>query len=100
MRRISYRIWRQYWLLQHYCVGSRMFTRFNSKLPARPESIEAVLKVLSQNDDLMVKDIARLSRLTQSQVRRALEELVASRTVVVRKLQRPRKTLYHMNMED
>jgi hypothetical protein len=23
-----------------------MFTRFNSKLPARPESIEAVLKVL------------------------------------------------------
>jgi hypothetical protein len=75
-----------------------MFARFNSKLPARPESIEAELKVLSQNDDLMVKDIARLSRLTQ--VRRALEELVASRTVVVRKLHRPRKTLYHMNMED
>ena len=77
-----------------------MFTRFNSKLPARPEPIAAVLKVLSQNDDLMVKDIARLGRLTQSQVRRALEELVASRTVAVRKLQRPRKTLYRMNMRN
>ena len=71
-------------------------TRFNSKLPARPESVAAVLKVLSQNDELMVKDIARLSRLTQTQARRALEELVASGKVVVRKLQRPRKTLYHM----
>ena len=73
-----------------------MFTRFNSKLPARPESVAAVLKVLSQNDELMVKDIARLGRLTQSQVRVALEELVASGDVVVRKLQRPRKTLYRM----
>ena len=73
-----------------------MFTRFNSKLPARPESVETVMKVLSQNDELMVKDIARLGRLTQSQARRALEELVASGTVVVRKLKRPRKTLYHM----
>jgi predicted ArsR family transcriptional regulator len=71
-------------------------TRFNSNLPARPESVAAVVKVLSQNDDLMVKDIARLSRLTQTQARRALEELVASGKVVVRKLQRPRKTLYHM----
>jgi hypothetical protein len=75
---------------------SIMSTRFNSKLPARPESIEAVMKVLSQNDDLMVKDIARLGRLTQSQARRALEELVTSGAVVVRKVQRPRKTLYHM----
>jgi DNA-binding MarR family transcriptional regulator len=73
-----------------------VFTRFNSKLPARPESIEAVLKVLSQNDELIVKDIARLGRLTQSQARMALEELVASGTVVVRKLKRPRKTLYHI----
>ncbi len=39
---------------------SRVSTRFNSKLPARPESVAAVLKVLSQNDELMVKDIARL----------------------------------------
>ena len=68
-----------------------MFTKFNSRLPARPESIEAVLKILSQNDELMVKDIARLSRLTQSQARSALEELVASGQVVVRKLQRPAK---------
>ena len=68
-----------------------MFTKFNSRLPARPESIEAVLKILSQNDELMVKDIARLSRLTQSQARSALEELVASGEVVVRKLQRPAK---------
>ncbi len=67
-----------------------MATRFNSKLPARPESVEAVMKVLSQNDELMVKDIARLGGLTQTQVRRALEELVASGEVVVRKLQRPR----------
>ena len=73
-----------------------MFTKFNSRLPARPESIEAVLKILSQNDELMVKDIARLSRLTQSQARSALEELVASGEVVVRKLQRPRQTLYQM----
>ncbi len=73
-----------------------MPTRFNSQLPARPESMAAVLKVLSQNDELMVKDIARLSRLTQTQARRALEELVASGKVVVRKLKRPRKTLYHM----
>jgi len=43
-----------------------MFTRFNSRLPARPESVAAVLKVLSQNDELMAKDIARLGRLTQS----------------------------------
>jgi hypothetical protein len=69
-------------------------TRFNSKLPARPESVAAVMKVLSQNDELMVKDIARLSRLTQTQARRALEELVTSEAVVVRKLRRPRKTLY------
>ena len=68
-----------------------MFTKFNSRLPARPESIEGVLKILSQNDELMVKDIARLSRLTQSQARSALEELVASGQVVVRKLQRPAK---------
>jgi Fic family protein len=77
-----------------------VFTRFNSQLPARPESVATVLKVLSQNDDLMVKDIVRLGRLTQSQARRALEELVGSRTVAVRKLQRPRKTLYRMNMRN
>jgi predicted ArsR family transcriptional regulator len=71
-------------------------TRFNSKLPARPESIVAVLKVLSKNDELMAKDIARLGRLTQSQARVALEELVASGDVVVRKLRRPRQTLYQM----
>jgi predicted ArsR family transcriptional regulator len=75
-------------------------TRFNSQLPARPESVAAVLKVLSQNDELMVKDIARLGRLTQSQARVALEELVTSGTVVVRKLQRPRMTLYRMNVGD
>jgi predicted transcriptional regulator len=75
-----------------------VFTRFNSQLPARPESVAAVLKVLSQNDELMVKDIARLGRLTQSQVRVALEELVASGTVVVRKLRRPRMTLYRMRI--
>jgi hypothetical protein len=63
---------------------SRVSTRFNSKLPARPEFVAAVVKVLSQNDDLMVKDIARLGRLTQSQTRSALEELVASGTVMVR----------------
>jgi predicted ArsR family transcriptional regulator len=77
-----------------------VFTRFNSQLPARPESVAAVLKVLSQNDELMVKDIARLARLTQSQVRSALEELVASGTVVVQKIKRPRKTLYRMGMGD
>ncbi len=77
-----------------------MFTRFNSKLPARPESVETVMKVLSLNDELMVKDIARLGRLTQSQVRRALEELVASGQVVARKLQRPRKTLYRLSIGD
>jgi DNA-binding MarR family transcriptional regulator len=75
-----------------------MFTRFNSKLPARPESVAAVLKVLSQNDELMVKDIARLGRLTQSQTRVALEELVASGEVVVRKLQRAHKTLYRLRL--
>ena len=77
-----------------------MFTRFNSKLPARPESVAAVLKVLSQNDELMIKDIARLGRLTQSQTRMALEELVASGEVVVRKLHRPRMTRYRMGMGD
>ncbi len=77
-----------------------MFTRFNSKLPARPEFVAAVMKVLSQNDDLMVKDIARLGRLTQSQTRSALEELVASGTVVVLKLRRPRQTRYRMSRGD
>jgi predicted ArsR family transcriptional regulator len=77
-----------------------VFPRFNSQLPARPESIAAVLKVLSQNDELMVKDIAKLGRLTQSQARRALEELVASGEVVVRKLRRPRKTLYRLRLGD
>jgi hypothetical protein len=71
-------------------------TRFNSQLPARPESVAAVLKVLSQNDELMVKDVARLGRLTQSQARVALEELVTSGTVVARKVQRLRKTLHYM----
>jgi predicted ArsR family transcriptional regulator len=78
----------------------KVFTRFNSRLPARPESVATVLKVLSQNDELMVKDIARLGRLTQSQARRALEELIASGKVVVRKLKRPRMTLYKMNVRD
>jgi hypothetical protein len=78
---------------------SGVSTRFNSQLPARPESIEAVLKVLSQNDELMVKDIARLGRITQSQTRSALEELAASGKVVVRKLRRPRQTLYHICVE-
>jgi Fic family protein len=73
-----------------------MPSRFNRKLPARPEFVEAVMKVLSQNDELMVKDIARLGGLTQSQARSALEELVALGTVVVRKLQRPRKTFYRI----
>jgi predicted ArsR family transcriptional regulator len=77
-----------------------VFTRFNSRLPARPESVATVLKVLSQNDELMAKDIARLGRLTQSQARVALEELVASGDVVVRKLQRPRQTLYRMSRKD
>jgi predicted ArsR family transcriptional regulator len=77
-----------------------VFTRFNSKLPARPESVAAVLKVLSQNDDLMVKDIARLGRLTQTQTRSALEELVASGQVEMRKLQRGHKTLYHLRVGD
>jgi predicted ArsR family transcriptional regulator len=54
--------------------------------------------VLSQNDELIAKDIARLGRLTQSQARVALEELVASGEVVVRKLQRPRKTLYRLRL--
>jgi predicted ArsR family transcriptional regulator len=75
-------------------------TRFNSQLPARSESIAAVLKVLSQNDELMAKDIAKLGRLTQSQARVALEELVASGKVVVRKLQRPRKSLYRLRLGD
>jgi Fic family protein len=75
-----------------------VFPRFNSRLPARPESIAAVKKVLSQNDELMIKDIARLGRLTQSQARSALEELVASGTVVARKLRRPRKTLYRLHV--
>ncbi len=73
-----------------------MSTRFDSKLPVRPESIEAVMRVLSQNDELMVKDIARLGGLTQSQARRGLEELVDSGKVVVRKLQKPRKTLFRI----
>ena len=77
-----------------------MSIRFNSQLPARPESIEAVLKALSQNDELMVKDIARLGRLTQSQVRRALEELVGSGQVEMRKLQRGHKTLYRLRVGD
>jgi predicted ArsR family transcriptional regulator len=77
-----------------------VFTRFNSKLPARPEAVASVLKVLCQNDELMVKDIARLGRLTQSQARVALEELVTSGTVEVRKLRRPRQTLYRMNRKD
>jgi Fic family protein len=77
-----------------------VFTRFNRELPARPESIEAVMKVLSQNDELMVKDIARLGKLTQSQARSALEELVTSGAVVVRKLRRPRQTLYRLSKGD
>jgi hypothetical protein len=75
-----------------------MFTRFNSRLPARPEYVATVLKVLSQDDELMVKDIARLGRLTQSQARVALEDLVASGDVVVRKLRRPRQTLYRLRL--
>jgi predicted transcriptional regulator len=75
-----------------------VFTKFNSQLPARPESIAAVLKVLSQNDELMVKDIARLGRLTQSQARVALEELVGSGQVEMRKLQRAHKTLYRLRL--
>jgi hypothetical protein len=83
-----------------YLWRPKVFTRFNSKLPARPESAAAVLKVLSQNDELMVKDIARLGRLTQSQARVALEDLVASGDVVVRRLRRPRQTLYRMSRKD
>jgi predicted ArsR family transcriptional regulator len=75
-------------------------TRFNSKLPARPESIAAVLEVLSQNDDLMVKDIARVGRLMHSQTRVALEELLASGQVEVQKLRRPHKTLYRLHVRD
>jgi predicted ArsR family transcriptional regulator len=77
---------------------SRVSAKFNSRLPAHPESVAAALKVLSQNDNLMVKEIARLGRLAHSQVRRALEELVASGQVEVQKSQRPRKTLYRMRM--
>jgi predicted ArsR family transcriptional regulator len=74
--------------------------KFNSQLPARPESVAAVMKVLSQNNELMVKDIASLGRLTQSQARSALEELVTSGAVVVRKLRRPRQTLYRLSKGD
>ena len=75
-------------------------TRFNSQLPARPESVATVMKILSQNDELMVKDIARLGRLTQSQARRALEELVGSGQVEMRKLERGHKTLYRLRVGD
>ena len=75
-------------------------TRFNSNLPARPEFVEVVVKVLSQNDDLMVKDIARLGRLTQTQTRSALEELVGSGQVEMHKLQRGHKTLYRLRVGD
>jgi predicted ArsR family transcriptional regulator len=78
----------------------KVFTRFNSQLPARPESVAVVLKVLSQNDELMAKDIARLGRLTQSQARVALEDLVASGDVVARRLRRPRQTLYRMSRKE
>ena len=67
-----------------------MFTRFNSQLPARPESVDTVMKVLSQNDELMVKDIARLGRL----------ELVGSGQVEMRKLERGHKTLYRLRVGD
>jgi len=77
-----------------------MPTRFNSKLTARPESVAAVLKVLCQNNELMVKDIERLDRLTQSQARVALEELVGSGQVEMRKLQRAHKTLYRLRVGD
>jgi hypothetical protein len=60
-----------------------MPTKFNSQLPTYPDSIEAVMKVLSQNNELMVKDIAKLGRLTQSQVRRAKEAPQDSLSVVV-----------------
>jgi hypothetical protein len=43
----------------------------------------------------MVKDIARLGRLTQSQARMALEELVTSGTVVARKVQRPARLVLY-----
>jgi hypothetical protein len=78
----------------------KVFTGFNSQLPARPESVATVMKVLLQNDELMAKDITRLGRLTQSQARVALEELVDSGDVVVRKLRRPRQTLYRMSRKD
>jgi hypothetical protein len=63
-----------------------MPTKFNGQLPTCPESIEAVMKVLSQNNELMVKDIARLGRLTQSQVRRAKEAPQDSLSYVKAKL--------------
>jgi len=72
---------------------------FKSTLPTRPEYLETVMKVLSSTDELTRKDIARLSGLTQTQATSALEELVASGKVVVRKLKYPRKTLYHMEAQ-
>ncbi len=73
-----------------------MATGFNNELPPHPEYLEAVTKVLSQRDDLTRKDIARLSGLTQTQAQSALEKLVATGKVVVRKLKYPRKTLYRI----
>jgi hypothetical protein len=51
-------------LLFDYPQDNHVSTRFNSKLPARPEFVAAVMKVLSQKDELMIKDIARLGGLT------------------------------------
>ena len=73
-----------------------MATGFNNELLPHPEYLEAVTKVLLQRDELTRKDIARLSRLTQTQAKSALEKLVASGKVVVRKLKYPRRTLYRI----
>lgn len=70
--------------------------RFNGRFTTQPESLEKVMKVLSQTEEFIVKDIARMSGITQTQAGSALEELVASGKVVVRKLKTPRKTLYRL----
>ena len=72
-----------------------MSTRFN-QLPPRPEYIAAVKAALEKADELSVRDISRRTGLSQTQSFSALDFLITSEEVELRRQNHSPNRLYRL----
>ena len=72
-----------------------MSKHFN-KLPPKPEYLVAIKGVLQGADELKLRDITRLARLSQTQTFSALDSLVSSGEVGTRRQGQPPTVHYRL----